>query len=58
MQPRGHGLTAHLPLFAQVNIFMFIQGRRNGFEHGGDSEPPVAFEPFIVQTSNLQFWKW
>ena len=35
-----------------------MQGRRNGFEHGGDTKPPVTFEPFIVQTSNLQFWKW
>ena len=35
-----------------------MQGRRNGFEHGGDSETLVTFEPFVVQTSNLQFWKW
>ena len=34
------------------------QGRRNGFEHGGDSELHITFEPFVVQTSNLQFWKW
>ena len=32
-----------------------LQGRRNGFEHGGDSEIPVTFKSFIVQTSNLQF---
>ena len=31
-----------------------MQGRRNGFEHDGDSETPVTFEPFIVQASNLQ----
>ena len=30
------------------------QGRRNGFEHGGDGEPSVTFEPFMVQISNLQ----
>ena len=36
----------------------FSQGRQNGLEHGGDSEPPITFQPFMVQTSNLQFWKW
>ena len=35
-----------------------IQARRNGFEHGGDSKYTITFEPFILQTSNLQFWKW
>ena len=24
----------------------------------GDSKTLVTFEPYIIQTSNLQFWKW
>ena len=30
------------------------QARRNGFEHSRDSKIFVTFEPFMVQTSNLQ----
>ena len=37
---------------------MVCQARRNGFEHGGDSKYTITFEPFIAQTSNLQFLKW
>ena len=35
-----------------------FQARRNDFEHGGASKTSVTFEPFVIQTSNLQFWKW
>ena len=35
-----------------------MQARWNGFEHTGDGKTPVTFKPFVVQTSNLQFWKW
>ena len=32
-----------------------IQTRRNGFEYGGEGKTPITFQPFVVQTSNLQF---
>ena len=38
--------------------YIIHQARRNGFENGGASETPVTFKPLVVQTSNLQFWKW
>ena len=34
------------------------QGRRNGFKNGGDHKSLITFLPFVIQTSNLQFWKW
>ena len=50
------GLTFYGTNFQkQANNF---HGRWNGLEHGGDCKTPVTFEPFIVQTSNLQFRKW
>ena len=33
-----------------VPTYTSMQGRRNGFEHGGDSKTPVTFEQFILQT--------
>ena len=45
-------------LVPKTELLIIDQGRRNGFEHAGDSKTPVTFEQFAGQTSNLQFLKW
>ena len=37
---------------------IYNQARRNGFEYGGDNKTPVIFKPFVIQTSQSQFWIW